>query len=232
MTHPRLKDAHGRPIEPGERIGLYGGTFDPVHNGHLAAAVRVTEAFSLDSLLFIPAMYPPHKKKIAITPFEHRAAMLQIAVAGRPGFFVSAIESERKGLSYTVDTLTRLRRRLGDGVDLFFVIGMDMFADIGTWKEFERIPELSDLVVIERPAHDRELMQEMMGLYFFDYTFEPVQNAWVGKGNKGRIHPLSMEPVPISSTRVRQMYRSGRSIRDLVPSGVEEYMNRFRNVFA
>lgn len=231
MTHPRFKDAHGRTIEPGERIGLYGGTFDPVHNGHLAAAVRVTEALSLDSLLFIPAMYPPHKREIAITPFEHRVAMLQIAVAERPVFFVSAIEAKREGPSYTVDTLTRLRRRLGDRVDLFFVIGMDMFVDIGTWKEFKRIPELSDLVVIERPTHGRELMEETLGLYFSDYIFEPGLNAWVGKGNKGRIHPLSMKPVSVSSTQIRQIYRSGRSIRDLVPPGVEEYMNRFKNVF-
>ncbi len=99
-----------------------------------------------------------------------------------------------------------------------------MFADIDKWKEFKRIPELSDLVVIERPTHDRELMKNMMELYFPDYRFDPGLNAWAGKRNKGRIHSLSMDPVPISSTRIRQMYSAGRPVRDLVPPGVEEYM--------
>ncbi len=171
MTHTGLVDIQGEPIETGMRIGLYGGTFDPVHIGHIKAAVHVSEALSLDSLIFIPAMHPPHKRKHAITPFKDRVAMLQIAAEGQPGFFISAMEAERTGLSYTVDTLTEVRTHLDKGCELFFIVGLDMFIEINTWKDFKKIPELSDLIIIPRPTHNQDLMETTINKHFSTYLF-------------------------------------------------------------
>ena len=141
------------PHNLGRRVGILGGTFDPVHNGHLAIAEAVRQALALSGLLFIPAFLPPHKPTYTISPFVQRAAMLELAVVDRPGFFVSLLEAEREGPSYSIDTLRTLRQTLGEEVHLFFIIGMDAFAEIHTWKANRELLDQASFVVMGRPDH-------------------------------------------------------------------------------
>src|ERR1043165_7316990 len=122
-----------------KRIALYGGTFDPVHNGHLAIAQNVLRLFALDELLFIPAHIAPHKRERAVTPALKRYAMLALATQSEERMRISSIELDAPERPYTIDTLARLRERLGPQARLFFMMGADSWADITTWREWERL---------------------------------------------------------------------------------------------
>ena len=130
---------------------MLGGTFDPVHTGHLAIADTAAAQFALDSVLFIPASLPPHKQDYTVSSFEDRAAMLESALSKRPGFFISRLEADRTGPSYSIDTLAELRQQLGNEVNLYFIIGMDAFAEIVTWKEYDRLLDFAHFIVVDRP---------------------------------------------------------------------------------
>lgn len=222
------------------RIGLLGGTFDPVHIGHLAAASETREAFALDSVWFIPAAIPPHKKKHEsgqlISSFEDRTAMLERAVAGRPDFVISRIESERPRPSYTVDTLTLLRRQLGARTKIFFIVGADAFAEIATWKDYTRLPTYADLVVISRPNHQLGKVEEVVRQYFEGYrhhgrecVWRPRECVWLPEDDKkGKIYFLEIKAVTVSSTEIRRMVYAGLPIDRLVPPGVAEYIREHR----
>jgi nicotinate-nucleotide adenylyltransferase len=210
--------------ELGGRIGILGGTFDPVHNGHLAITGAVKEAFAIDSLLFIPAARPPHKSNERISPFADRVKMVELAIAGRPGFFVTTLEGERSGISYSVDTLFELHRQLGRA-QLFFIIGIDAFADLGSWKEYERLPDLADLIVLDRPPFRDDFLEHAVKRLFPDYHYDPRLKAWTG-GKTGCIHLFDVEPVAVSATEVRRRIGAGETIGSLVPSAVEEYIHR------
>lgn len=212
------------PKEIGTRVGLLGGTFDPVHNGHLAAAEAAKKAFLLDSVLFIPADEPPHKLEKSISSFQDRTAMLEQALSGRPGFIVSRIEAERHGPSYTIDTLTLVRQQLRTDTVLFFIIGCDAFAEIATWKKYDRLPDYANFVVIRRLAPHNDRFGESIRKDFSGYVFDERESCWGRSGHAGRIYPLAMEPVAISSTRIRRMIASGQPVRGLVPEGVGRYI--------
>jgi len=209
--------------ELGRRVGLLGGTFDPVHNGHLAVASYVREKLFLDSVVFVPAAAPPHKREGGLTPFQHRRKMLDLALAEFPGFFVSTIESTRKGPSYTVDTLKELNKIIGSEQRLFFIIGMDAFSEFTTWKEYKSIPALTDIVVIDRPEHPLGLTEKVVAR-LGGYSFDPERLCWSASGRKGKIHALVMPAVNISSTRVRQVAAAGNDLYGLVPVPVAEYI--------
>ncbi|MDA8164515.1 MAG: nicotinate-nucleotide adenylyltransferase [Desulfobacteraceae bacterium] len=211
-----------RRAELGRRVGILGGTFDPVHNGHLAMARAVKESLALDALLFIPAANPPHKSRERISPFADRARMVELAVASRPGLFVSSLEGERPGPSYSVDTLGELHRQL-DPVQLFFLVGFDALADLGSWKEYQRLLDLADLVVLDRPPFRREFLEQAVKRLFPDYRYDPGLKAWAGD-QPGRIHPCDVEPVPVSATQVREKARAGEPVGDLVPAPVAAYL--------
>jgi nicotinate-nucleotide adenylyltransferase len=208
----------------GSRVGLLGGTFDPVHNGHLAAADAVQRGLGLDAVLFIPAAQPPHKKNYRISPFEDRIAMLELATGGRPEFLVTGIEAERHGPSYSVDTLRQLHRLLGDEVRLFFIIGLDAFVDIATWKEYAVLPRLADLVVLNRPSHGMEQMERTIHRFFPDFRFNPQKRKWIDSSRLALIHFFIMEPVAVSSTQVREAAGKSRNMEGLVPPAVAEYI--------
>ena len=211
-----------------QRLGLFGGTFDPVHNGHLAVAGRVQEAFSLDSLWFIPAPLPPHKKghhdNQVISSFADRAAMLELALAGRKDFTLSRIETELPTPSYTVDTLQEIRRRLGPELKLFFIIGVDAFVEIGTWKNYLQLPALASFVVISRPAYQLARVDEVISRCYPKYLHDPQGFVWKTQGQGEQIHLLDMEPVAISSTEIRYRVHKGQPIDQWVPSAVAGYI--------
>lgn len=209
---------------------MFGGTFDPVHNGHLAVADHVRQALALDRFWFLPAALSPlkhaHPAGHDISSFADRVAMLELAIADRREFLVSRFEAERPAPSFTVDTLTELRRRLGPAAQLFFIVGADAFLQMPAWKSFERLTSLANLVVLSRPSYTQKMAGEVVGEYFRDYRYLPEGNCWQGGSENGTICFLNMEPVETSSTAIREMVRQGRPIADLVPAVVETYIRR------
>ena len=192
------------------RIGVFGGTFDPVHVGHLILAEQCREQAGLERVLFIPAAQPPHKAVQEITPFARRVEMLALAVAGNPAFIVDELEGQRAGSSYTVDTLEELRRR-HPAAELLFMVGGDCLPDIASWREPGRIGELAELLVMSRPGWPAENLAQRGR----DHGLPPGL----------RIRQLVDAPlVDIASRDLRRRAAEGRSLRYLVPRAVECYI--------
>jgi nicotinate-nucleotide adenylyltransferase len=212
------------PHNLGQRVGILGGTFDPVHNGHLAVAAAVLRALDLSSILFVPAYLPPHKPNYAISAFQHRAAMLELAVADHPAFQVSRLEAEREGPSYSIDTLRTLGQVFGKEARLFFIIGMDAFAEVHTWKERDELLDHAGFVVVGRPDHCRRSCAQTVAANFPGYVFVESLGRWQGKDGQGAIYPVDMPPVNISSTEIRKAASEGRPIRGFVPAAVADYI--------
>lgn len=190
------------------RLGLLGGTFDPVHRGHLAIAAAARDQLGLEKVLFVPAGLPWRKSGREIAPVEDRLAMLRLAIGGEPKFELATMELEREGPTYTADTLEALRaERPGD--DLFFIVGQDALVDLPNWVRPERIIELATLAVARRP----------------DVTQAEVEEAARRlPGLLERVVWLDMPPLDISATEIRARVRRGEAIDGLVPSPVTEYI--------
>ena len=141
-------------MEQRKRIAIYGGTFDPVHSGHLEIARRVSRLFGIDQFLFVPAMAAPHKLDREVSPALHRYAMLALATNAEPRLCISTFELDGPGRQYTVDTLFHFRSRFGESAELFFVMGADSWAEITTWREWRRLLTLANLIVVTRPGYE------------------------------------------------------------------------------
>ncbi|HWJ24138.1 MAG TPA: nicotinate-nucleotide adenylyltransferase [Gemmatimonadaceae bacterium] len=191
------------------RLGVFGGTFDPPHVGHLLTAVDAVEALTLDRLLFVPAAQQPLKVGCESAAPEHRLAMARLLAGDDPRFGVDPIEIDRAGLSYTVDTLGELTRRL-PGAELFFLVGADALATFPRWREPRRVLELARLVVLRRASDDVELPAMMREA--------PHREPIV----------LASRRVDVSSTEVRARVRAGLSIRGFVPDAVAAYVAQAR----
>lgn len=199
----------------GLEIGVFGGTFDPVHIGHLRAVEEVREALGLRKVLFVLSARPPHKGGVAHAPAEDRWQMLLRALEGNPYFEPSDVELNREGFSYTVDTIRELLLRYGRR--FCFIIGEDAFRAIKTWKEWDVVLELCPFVVMKRTEEDITGFLKGLG-------FEP-QNPSFYFSPKGV--PLFLIPVTslkVSATQIRELVKTGKSIRYLVPAPVEEYI--------
>jgi len=193
------------------RIGIFGGTFDPVHYGHLLLAETCREQCRLDQVWFLPAAVPPHKQQWRLTPPRQRLDMLKLAVAGHEAFVVSALEIERGGVSYTVDTLSAIHEQHTKAA-LFFLMGADSLRDLPTWRETGRICELAIPVVVHRrgaPEPD------------FDVVADVVPAARL---EQIRRHQVEMPVVEYSGTAIREFVAAGRSIRYQTPRAVEKYI--------
>ncbi len=209
------------------KLGIFGGTFNPVHYGHLAAAQEVSERLGLDRVLFIPSYLPPHKQE-TVPAASHRLEMVRLAVTGNPVFAASDIEMRRGGRSYTIDTVETLLRD-HPGSDLFFLIGLDSFLEIHTWHEWERLLTLCRFVVLSRPGYRFAALAE---LAVVDQAL-PEQLAALDRGERkdaeARIGTsvvffLSVPLYDISSTGIRRRVREGQSIKYLLPEPVETYI--------
>lgn len=194
------------------RLGVFGGTFDPVHYGHLVAAEEVRYRLRLDKVLFVPAGMPPHKLDYDITPTRHRLAMLELAIASNPGFALSRVDIDRHGPCYTVDTLALLHEEYGPGTELFFLMGMDSLADLLTWKEPERLIRLAWIVVVGRPG--------------FQADVDELDKVLPGAAE--RICIVDTPLMEVSSSDIRQRVREGAPIRYQVPEAVEAYIRAHR----
>ena len=214
------------------RIGLFGGTFDPVHRGHLCIAEEVCRAFSLTRVEFVPARTPPHKTGRTITDIKHRLAMLEKALAGEPGFRVSREEACREGPSYLVDTLRSYRAKLPPGASLFFLMGMDSYREISTWRDYADLFSLTDFVVISRPGYPRPAIGETLApevaARFTEGSGPPV---YLEHRSGHRIYFHETLSLDVSSARIREQLRQGQSPSALVPDKVLAYI-RENNLYS
>ena len=199
-------------MEKYRHIGLLGGTFDPIHYGHLVIAEEVVAVLHLDEMVFIPAGQPPHKSGHSVTAVEHRVAMLELAIASNPHFAISLVDVERSGPSYTVETLQRLREEWGTNVALYFVIGWDSLEELPLWYDpIGILEQLTYLVAARRPG----------------YLEEPGYIEQLEARLPGIKQRLLVIPVPqlaISATELRQRVAEGRPIKYQTPEAVERYI--------
>ena len=201
-----------------------GGTFDPVHLGHLRVAEEAVETLQLDTLLFVPAAVPPHKSGQEILPFEHRRHMLQLATERHPGFKVSDIEQRLPGKSYTVVTLRKLAEAYAGAAQLFFIAGLDAFLEMDTWWHFHELFQLAHMVVLRRPGYNESevlgfLRERVSSLYAFSTGDNCYRHPHLLP-----VHYLDNTWLEISSTRIRQLAREGKSIRYLVLGEIMHYI--------
>jgi nicotinate-nucleotide adenylyltransferase len=206
------------------RLGLFGGTFNPIHYGHLRAAEEVLEALKLSRLWFVPAAAPPHKAPQEITPFAVRLEMTRLAVGEHPLISVSAIEGQRPGKSYSIETIKLVRDQLGPHWELYFILGLDAILEISTWKDYRELFTLCHFVVLDRPGYERQLLAQVLRREVHP-QFQPLPAA------AGFKHPSGFQVLfqattlmDISATGIRHLVKAGRSIRYLLPEAVRGYI--------
>jgi len=182
------------------RIGILGGTFDPVHNGHLYLAKKACERLDLSKVIFIPTYMPPHKKGIKVTLAKHRYNMLKLAIKNNKKFKLSGIEIKRRGKSYSIDTLRELWKKYGARQEIFFITGSDSLREINKWRNLKEILALSRFVIVERPGFK------------------------IGSMPEGFIK-LRINAKDISSTEIRKCIQKRRSIQGIIPREVKDYIS-------
>ncbi|MFU8857058.1 MAG: nicotinate-nucleotide adenylyltransferase [Deferrisomatales bacterium] len=202
-------------------LGVFGGTFNPVHLGHLRAAEEAREALGLERVVFVPAKIPPHKEARAVAPSDVRLDLVRRAVGDNPAFDVSELELRRDGPSYSVDTLRELRAGLGPGDRLWFLVGSDAYREIHTWSRYAELFALADVGVLSRPPG--ELRAAPPARLEGDFTFEGCVLRH-RSGREVRFVPVTL--LDISATAVRQALARGSSVRYLVPEAVREDLER------
>ena len=198
------------------RVGLLGGTFDPVHFGHLRSAVEVCEQLQLEELRLIPSARPPHRGMPGATAAQ-RLRMVELALGQGGGLQVDDRELQRERPSYTVETLESLRQELGSDVALFMVLGWDAFCGLPSWHRWESLLELANLVVLQRPDYDLEVPEVLKDLLAARSADQPERSH-------GQIICLSQTPLAISATHIRTLVGSGASPRFLLPDAVLDYI--------
>lgn len=206
------------------KIGLLGGTFDPVHFGHLQLAQSAMEECSLDKVVFIPSGQPPHKKGAAITPFNHRLAMLTLAGACENNFECDAIEDALPKPSFTIDTIREIRKHHDTDCRFYFMIGADAFLDILTWKSHTAILSSVNIILSKRKGYDAE--QLAMLLKQLGYVLS--DGSWHGNDGQKSIYVLKNIPDSLSSSAIRTMIKKGESVQQYLPESVLEYIKRNR----
>lgn len=208
------------------RIGLFGGTFDPIHWGHLRSAEEVREAFSLDRVVFVPASIPPHKKSQPTTSPQDRLRMVRAAVASNPRFAVSTVELSRPGASYSIDTVRYFDKRRRRGDSLFFILGWDAFREISSWKDFTQLFPLCHFIVTSRPGSGnssplRHMAVAVRKLFCYDQHHK-IYRHWSGTC----LFFIKLTDIAISASEIRNRVEEGKSIRYLVPLEVETYIKK------
>jgi nicotinate-nucleotide adenylyltransferase len=220
------------------RIGLLGGTFNPVHNCHLQVAQEIQEHFPLDQILFIPSGVPPHKVEPEIPSGAHRLEMTRLALLSYPRFKVSDVEVRRRGPSYSVDTLQILLPRL-EG-EAFFILGVDAFLGIETWKEPERLLTLCHFIVVSRPEHPFSSLGQIPLIGPIDPA--PLKKIDTGEIDRYTLTPSSItgsknltffkiRPCLMSATDIRKRLREGGELKNLLPEAVQSYIMK-NNLYA
>lgn len=205
--------------------GLFGGTFDPIHIGHLRCATEMLEIFALNRIIFVPASRPPHKLDGTITPFYHREQMIRLAIEGNPAFSFSDVENRRDGVSYSVETVEYIldKYRL-ENLELYFILGQDAFHAIRTWKNWERLILLCHFAVMTRPGYVNQGLETILTPEFASrFTYDEGLKGF--RGPQG--HALYFREVTfldVASSNIRGRAREGKAINYLVPDSVRHYI--------
>jgi len=209
----RLENNMGKDKKQGQKIGIMGGTFNPIHSGHLVTAQEALSQFNLDRVIFIPTGNPPHKDKQEIADSEDRYIMAVIATSSNSNFFVSRMEIERKKKSYTIDTVRQLKKKYGRKSSLYFVTGADAILEILTWKNTDEIISLCKFIAATRPGYDITRIEDLRKKLFSS-----------DEESYKKIYIMEIPALSISSTDIRNRLKSGRPIDYLVPEGVSNYI--------
>ncbi len=190
-------------------IGIMGGTFDPIHIGHLLAAEEAREKYNLEKVYFVPVGYPPHKKEELLSHAQHRYMMTVLATVTNPYFVISRIEMDASAhtYTYTIDTVTQFRELLGPEKKLYFITGADAILDINTWKGYDELLQLCYFIAVTRPGYSLSRLEQK-----------------TGKELLSRISILTIPGVGISSTDIRERVKENKTIKYLTTSGVEQYI--------
>ncbi len=217
------------------RIGLFGGTFNPVHLGHLRGAEEIREAFGLEQVIFIPAAIPPHKVAEEVIEAKHRLEMVKLAIATNPFFSTTDIELLRLDKSYSIDTIRYFRQRHQEA--FFFILGRDAFVEIETWKEFQLLFSLCNFIVMTRPGFQKPLSNSVRvrinsappipdALATF-FRYDQEVKGWIHPSGH-TLHFKEITILDISSTKIRELIERGESVRYLIPSEVDVYIQQNR----
>lgn len=207
------------------KTGILGGTFNPIHLAHLRIAEEVREACLLDRVMFIPAATPPHKPLADEISFSHRLAMVEMAIKSNPTFAVSDLEGQRPGKSYSVRSL-ELLREANPKDSFYFIIGMDSYQELSSWKDYERLFELTNLVVSTRPGSPKgDLLKLLPVVIQNEFCYDDSPNTLLHHSGN-RVILLEETFLDISSTQLRKLISEERSVRYLISEGVEEYIYR------
>jgi nicotinate-nucleotide adenylyltransferase len=207
------------------RIGLMGGSFDPVHFGHLRAGEEIGERFNLEAVEFIPTMISPHKRSAPMAEAQHRAEMLHRAIIDNGRFRVSEVETERGGVSYLFDTLREYRMRLGNRTELFFIMGMDSFIEISTWHRYEELFSLSHFIITTRPGYAAPRLNDVLSEHVArEFTSVEEKKHHIHSASGKGIYFEAITALEISATNIRQRIASGSTVRYLLPDQVLTYI--------
>ncbi len=207
MTSPPRTTHTERMSEPFRRVALLGGTFDPIHYGHLLLAEQAREQFELDSVVFVPNGHPAHKESYLVSDAETRYEMCLAATASNPAFACSRVEIERPGPSYAFDTISLFRQQYPELKALFFIVGADAMLEIGTWHRYKELGRQCEFIAATRPGANLKSLRTIMDNSFL-----------------GRVHLLQIPSLDISSSDLRERARTGRSLRYQTPDAVEAYI--------
>jgi nicotinate-nucleotide adenylyltransferase len=211
------------------KLGILGGTFDPIHVGHLITAEEIGRELRLEKVYLIPSASPPHKTGEPVTPFVHRLAMARIAATGSELLRVHDLEGKRPGFSYSIETLRSFHGNLEPGSDIFFILGIDAFMEIGTWKDYRRLFDYAHFVIAKRPGVEGEKLEAFIASLgdLFDSKQKPIKNheglRYTFQSGK-KLLIMDVPQIDISSTKIRSLIREGKSIRFLVPDPVWHYI--------
>lgn len=215
-----------------KRIGIYGGTFDPVHLGHLEVAEKVSKLFEIDELLFVPAQVAPHKLASEVTPALHRYAMLVLATQQQSQLYVSSFELDAPGRRYTVDTLAHFQAELGASAELFFLMGADSWSEISTWRDWELLLQMVNHIVVTRPGYEIswDQMSSSMANRVVNLRGSDKTSKISAQAGSPRIFVTDAAMVDISATDIRRAARAdnGERLIELVPRPVADYIRKYK----
>ena len=213
-------------------VGLFGGTFNPVHRGHLSVAQEIRQSFGLDRLVFIPCALPPHKLRGPLAPANDRMEMIRRAIEGIPHLEVSDIEVQRSGTSYTIDTLRAFSRQSSEKYSLYFLLGLDAFLEIHTWKAYQQLLDMTAMIVMSRPMPGRKprSLQEAATVYAQTYLsdqYQPSGNGAVLRHpTKRSIYLARVTPMDIASTRIREQIARKAAVDQWITPEVAQYIDK------
>lgn len=205
-----------------KNIGLLGGTFDPVHKGHIELADFAIKECGLSEVVFIPSAVPPHKNRKYVTSFHHRVEMLKIALKNRENYCISEIEAVLDPPSYTIDTLNLLQTGLKKAQEYYFIIGIDAFIEIHSWKQYEKVLKAVNFLVFARPGYDLSQLKNCVE----SFQYKKSEKNWEDMKSGKSVTYLEAEISDVSSSEIRAMLRNDEDTGDMVSHKVKEYIKR------